>query len=279
VPQIPESCRSVFVHRSIFGGSGPFFAENAPAHEIAPTKPRHSGPEPMIPETFRHRSRKLSATAVLVDQQQVACLPRHPPQHGTVAAEHGRHDFADRTAATEPGVERQAAVAERGEQHLPLLRIQAPLAEELDVIEPALGSGHRMTDDRRPSLGEMQHAIGLPGNADRARQADLLDLLRTRPARRGRSGQTELRPEVAFEQPSRGPEPGHQLRRQVMQRCASVADQHRALRSAPGPGTRSIGNVTRKSTPSSGSAPWNSSPNEPNAAPPPARRSTPWRAR
>src|SRR5712691_3463871 len=60
-----ESWRSLFVRRSVFGRFGPQIAENSPTRENAPTKTGHSGPDSMIPETFRRRCRKLSATVVL----------------------------------------------------------------------------------------------------------------------------------------------------------------------------------------------------------------------
>src|SRR5712691_4962504 len=56
-----ESWRSLFVRRSVFGRFGPQIAENSPANENAPTKTGHSGPDSMIPETFRRRCRKRSA--------------------------------------------------------------------------------------------------------------------------------------------------------------------------------------------------------------------------
>src|SRR5712691_3186711 len=61
---MPESCRRAFVYRSVFGRSGPYFAENSPTHEKAPPKTGHSGQDFMIPETSRRGCRKLSATVV-----------------------------------------------------------------------------------------------------------------------------------------------------------------------------------------------------------------------
>ncbi len=77
-PQMSEFWRSLFVYRSVFGRSGPFFVENSPTHENAPTKTRHSGPDSMIPERFRHRCRKLSATVALARSDR-ACPARTTP--------------------------------------------------------------------------------------------------------------------------------------------------------------------------------------------------------
>ena len=86
------------------------------------------------------------------------------------------HDIrADRVAVAEAGIERQSIFAVDVHEVLAHLRLDRPLAEEGDLVEPAPPAGERVSHDGAAALPGAQSAAGLPLEPDRVGTTVTLD--------------------------------------------------------------------------------------------------------
>src|SRR5947209_19240907 len=78
---------------------------------------------------------------------------------------------ADRVAVTEARIERQPVLAVDVHEVLAHLRVDRPLVEECDLVEPAPLAGPRVMYDSPAALPGAQRTVGLPLERDRVRTA------------------------------------------------------------------------------------------------------------
>ena len=166
--------------------------------------------------------------ADVVDEQQVAGLPRHAGGVRLVDLVDQLDDVrADRVAVAEAGVERQPVSAVLVHQELVHLGRHRPLVEEGDLVEPAAVTRERVLHDGWATLPGAQPAVGLPLELDGVGLAVPLDLAAVVAA----EGLGDRRPDLvvvaAGEQPPLALEAGHQCGRQGAEHCRSVGHTDR----------------------------------------------------
>src|SRR5439155_7164661 len=114
--------------------------------------------------------------ADVVHEHQVAGLPRLP--YGVCLmdlVDHFYHTRADRGAVTEAGIEWQSVLTVDVHEVLANLRLDRPLAEEGDLVEPAPLAGERVSHDGAAALPGAQCAVGSPLEPDRVGTTVALD--------------------------------------------------------------------------------------------------------
>src|SRR5205807_1101883 len=120
-----------------------------------------------------HFARSLEALpavrgADVVYKHQVTSLPRLACGVCLVDLVDQLHDVrVDRVAVAEAGIERQSVLAVDVHEVLAHLRVDRPLVEECDLVEPAPLAGERVTYDGAAALPGAQSAVGLPFELDR----------------------------------------------------------------------------------------------------------------
>src|SRR5439155_22882350 len=101
--------------------------------------------------------------ADVVHEHQVAGLPRLAYGVCLIDLVDHLHDIrADRVAIAEAGIERQSVLTADVHEVLAHLRLDRPLAEEGDLVEPASPAGERVSHNRAAALPGAQCAVGLP---------------------------------------------------------------------------------------------------------------------
>ena len=157
-------------------------------------------------------------SADVVDQHQVACLPRLTHGVGLVNRIDLFHDLrAEWLAGAEPGVERQTLGTVNIDQVFADLGGDRPLVQERDLVEETALTGDRVMDYGIAALTGAQSTVGLPLELDRIGATVGFHGAPVVGPERLRNGRTDLVVVAARQQPAFALEPLGQILGQGLQ--------------------------------------------------------------